>query len=280
MLQNLSTRARVEGGDKVMIAGFIIGGSASGGPIDVVMRGLGPSVPVNASKLGDPVIELHYPNKDVDTNNSWQSDDRQADLIAAGLQPANSSEAAMIRSLEPGRYTVILRDAGSAYGVGVIELYALGDNEQSRLQNISTRCWVGTDDNVAIAGMTIGNTGAGVHSLLPKPHRRVLIFGKGPSLNQFGVQGFLADPKIQVLPNGESNDQWRALDDDSGDFGALEEELNEAGFAPSCTGQTQQIDPCAVESALWPTFDPGVATVKLSGANNTTGIGLIEFYEK
>lgn len=44
MFRNLSTRARVEDGDRVMIAGFVIGGSSSGSALKVGIRGLGPSL--------------------------------------------------------------------------------------------------------------------------------------------------------------------------------------------------------------------------------------------
>lgn len=271
MLKNLSTRARVENGDKVMIAGFIIGGSANGGPIDVVMRGLGPSINGVKSTLGNPVIELHYPDNHVETNDDWESDIRHNDLAAAGLAPSNSSEAAMIRRLAPGAYTVIVRDAGTAYGIGLVELYALGNSEESRLQNISTRCLVGTGDNVAIAGTIMGDDV--INTPAPPPNRRVLIFGKGPSiplnvLDTPGPSPLLLNPQIQIA-GGESNDNWQSIDDDSGDQYALEEELEEAGRAPTSLA----------ESALWPTFAPGVQTVILSGVNQTTGIGLIEFYE-
>jgi len=271
MLRNLSTRARVEGGDRVMIAGFVIGGSGSGGPLKVVIRGLGPSLQsygINAALLGDPVIELHKPDGSIETNDNWQDDWNAGETVASGFQPGNSNEAVMVRWLSPGVYTVVLRDAGSQYGVGLFEIYELQDNtnEQSRLLNLSTRCLVGTGDEQAIAGTIIGdlnNTG------LPKPDRRLLMFGKGPSLAAYGLQGVLGDPQIQVLNTGEFNDQWRTIDDNSGDGDALEEKLIEANFAPAQPA----------ESALWPTFSPGAYTVKLSGANQSTGIGLIEFYE-
>lgn len=269
MLRNLSTRARVEDGDKVMIAGFIIGGSASGGSIEVVMRGLGPSVGVTPS-LVNPLIELYQGTTLIGTNDNWGMDPRQGDLVASGLQPSNSTEAAMIRLLAPGAYTVILRTATgsqSDFGVGLVELYALGNSEQSRFKNISTRCLVGTGNNVAIAGTIIDAQG---FTPLAKPDRRLLIFGKGPSLQLLGMapSGFLSNPHLQI-PGGVSNDNWLTLDDDSGDGNALEEKLLEADFAPTNTS----------ESALWPTFRPGLHTVILSGINQSSGIGLIEFYE-
>jgi hypothetical protein len=270
MIRNLSTRARVEGGDRVMIAGFNIGGSASGGPLKVCIRGLGPSVGVGVGvpRLGDPVIELHMPDGTVDINDNWQDDWNAAEVTASGLQPSNGSEAAMVRWLNPGTYTVVLHDRYSQYGVGLFEIYELqgNTNEQSRLVHLSTRCLVGTGEEQVIAGTIIGNLD---NTGLPKPDRRLLIFGKGPSLAAYGLQGTLADPQIQVLNTGAFNDQWRTMDDNSGSGNALEEKLTEALVAP-----TQD-----AESALWPTFTPGFWTVQLSGANQSTGIGLIEFYE-
>jgi subtilisin family serine protease len=266
MLRNLSTRARVEGGDNVMIAGFIIGGSPDGGPAEIIIRGLGPTLApyiTSVPTLGNPRIELYdgYGNF-LDANNNWREDGWAAYVEGYGYAPQYDSEAALYRSLNPGAYTVILRDEGTAYGVGVVEVNELHSdtNEKSRLLNLSTRCLVGTGDEVAIAGTIIGdqnNTG-------PKPDRRVLIFGKGPSLSAYGLQA-ISDPKLTVSETGESNVGWRGIG------GPLVEELQEAQSAPSQDG----------DSALWPTFTPGTHTVQLSSASNgARAIGLIEFYEK
>lgn len=135
--------------------------------------------------------------------------------------------------------------------------------------NLSTRCLVGTGDEQVIAGTLIGdfnNTG------LPKPDRRVLVLGKGPSLGAFGLQGTLSDPQLSLPNMGQFNDNWATIDDDSGSGQVVEEELsgNYSGFGPANY----------LESALWPTFAPASAnTIILSGANGATGIGLIELYE-
>jgi hypothetical protein len=243
--------------------------------LKVAIRGLGPSVgvPEGVPRLVDPVIELHGPAGFVTIiNDNWQDDPAQAaELVALDLQPSYPSEAAMIQSLPPGPYTVILRRHESANddGVGLVELYALGNNERFRFKNISTRCLVGTNDNVAIAGTIIGNST--YSPTLPKPDRRLLIFGKGPSLVPFAGDSptiYLTNPYIQVN-TGEHNDDWQTIDDDSGDGNALEEKLDEALFSPVNE----------LESALWLTFSPGLHTVILSGVNEATGVGLIEFYE-
>ena len=281
MFRNLSTRARVvDNGDKVIIGGFVIGGSANSIPLKVCIRGLGPSLPLS-EVLGNPRIELYQQSTMIDYNNDWQQDSSATELQSLGLAPSNTHEAAMIRYLSPGAYTVIVRDEGTAFGIGLFEIYALDSNEQSRFRNLSTRCFVGTGDNVAIAGTIIGNQSPPQPNDPPRPDRRVLIFGKGPSLGSFGgdrPSTYLSNPQIQVGNTSLYNDDWKRIDDDSSGgctaentdlCQTLQEKLDDAHFSPLST----------LESALWPTFTPGLYTVILSGQNQTTGIGLIEFYE-
>ena len=63
---NISTRMRVEAGDNVLIAGFIVTGSQ---PKKVIIRGLGPSLPV-AGALADPILEL---DGGAVINDDWRS---------------------------------------------------------------------------------------------------------------------------------------------------------------------------------------------------------------
>lgn len=301
LIKNLSTRARVEGDEKVMIAGFVIGGSSApcgAAPLApclrVAIRGLGPSVPVgvNVARLVDPVIELHGPaGFDTIINDNWQDDPSAAEVTAIGLQPSNSTEAAMIRSLSPGAYTVVVRGHGSSsdYGVGLVELYALGNDERFRFTNISTRCLVGTGDNVAIAGTILQNPGPDLDQLnspaspspspTPPPKRRILSFGRGPSLQRFGLTGTLPNPYLEFheVLNGidtiiANNDQWKDID---GPSTGLEDKLVAAGFMPLPYLPEQYLN----ESALWPTLRPDSYTAILKDAGNASGIGLIEFYE-
>lgn len=258
MFRNVSTRARVESGDRGMIGGFIIGGSAGGGPLKVGIRGLGPSIGVSVARLNNPRIEIYGPNGYYEINNNWGEDWNAGDTIASGLAPASPYEAAMVRWLNPGSYSVIVSSEDGQYGVGMFEIYELqgNTNEQSRLLNLSTRCIVGVGEEEVVAGAIVGdlnNTG------LPKPDRRVLIFGKGPSL---AVAGTLADPQLSASTDGYNNNY--------GDiYGPLQEEINEAGLAPAN----------GYESALWPTWQPGSYTITLSGVNGSQGIGQLEIYE-
>ncbi|MEY2573885.1 MAG: hypothetical protein QOJ87_2098, partial [Verrucomicrobiota bacterium] len=86
---NISTRAHVGGGDDVLIGGFIITGSQ---PKTVVVRGLGPSLPVSGA-LADPIIEVHGSSGELlATNDNWGDATTKQEIIKSGLAPANESE--------------------------------------------------------------------------------------------------------------------------------------------------------------------------------------------
>ncbi len=280
LMRNLSTRGKVESGDRIVIGGFIIGGSGTGS-LKVALRGLGPSLPaLGVPRLNNPKIQLNnsagqkiFANDDYGNLPQLQKND----LAAAGLTPTDSREAAMVETLAPGAYTLFLQSQDGQQGVGLFEIYELagGTNEQTRLLNISTRCPVGVGDGVAIAGTIIGaNPSNPNDNTVPK--RRVLMFGKGPSLASLGVPGVLANPKIDLHNSAgaviSSNDQWKDIDGTNST--GLEDKLNEPvpGFAPKCAQ-------CNNESALWPTLPQSNYTTILSGVSNGTGIGLVEFYE-
>jgi len=71
-LLNISTRASVQTGDRVTIAGFIITGTD---PKQVVVRGLGPTLPqaqISLPLLQDPTLDLHNSTSSIVFNNDWQ----------------------------------------------------------------------------------------------------------------------------------------------------------------------------------------------------------------
>jgi hypothetical protein len=127
-LGNISTRAFVGIGSDVAIAGFILGSNS--GSDRVVIRGLGPSLALSgvANPLPDPMLELRDGNGALLTaNNNWQDDSAQAaELINAGLAPANALESAIAATLSPGVYTALLSGLNSGAGVGLVEVYDRG----------------------------------------------------------------------------------------------------------------------------------------------------------
>ena len=116
---NLSTRLRVQPGDNALIGGLIISGVE---PKKVILRGIGPSLTAGGQpfpgRLEDPALELfNSAGVSIATNDDWKSD--QANVEATGIPPTDDRESALVRTLDPGSYTVVLRGKNNASGVGV-----------------------------------------------------------------------------------------------------------------------------------------------------------------
>lgn len=120
-LANIATRGRVDKDDNVLIAGTIIVGSGS---TTVLFRALGPSTGV-PNALKDPTLELHDGQGAImATNDNWQ--DTQANEIQqTTIPPNNPKEAAILKSLSPGAYTVVVRGKNNTTGVAVVDAYQL-----------------------------------------------------------------------------------------------------------------------------------------------------------
>lgn len=294
VIRNLSTRARVENGERIMIGGFTIGGSnPSAGTLKVAIRGLGPSLDpyLSVAVLPNPKLTLKKSDGTMITSNDdWVSmpSGQKTDFINAGLDKLNgtsisSVESGIVWTLAPGSYTVFVEsNNGTSFGVGLFELYELegGLDQQARLLNVSTRCLVRTGEEQAIAGVILGDSTQATNTTIPK--RSLLMFGKGPSLPST-IAGRLANPFL-VLKNSAGtqmswNDSWqnamasvvKAADSSWTNVAAPVDEIAELsnGFTPGST----------LESALWPILKSGTYTTVLSGVSGGAGVGLIEMYE-
>jgi len=123
-LGNISTRGLVQTGAKVMIAGVIVGGSGSQ---KMIVRALGPTLSNFgvANALADPTLELRDINGNlIQSNDNWRST-QQAEIIATGLQPSYDAESAIVATLAPSNYTMIVRGVNSTTGVALVEVYRL-----------------------------------------------------------------------------------------------------------------------------------------------------------
>ncbi len=251
-LTNISTRASVQTGQRVTIAGFIVNGTDAK---EVVVRGLGPTLMqfgINGF-LADPTLALHDANGSIATNDNWK-DTQQAAIQATGFAPPNDLESAILRTLQPGNYTAILAGNNNASGIGLVEVYDIMPSVFSELANVSTRSFVGTGQAVTIGGLiTAGGNGS----------TEILVRGLGPTLTQFGVQGVLGNPTIALLDhNGNvirSNDNWKD---------SQQAAIQATGLAP----------PNDLEAAIVATVPAGNYTAILQGKNNGIGIGLVEIY--
>jgi hypothetical protein len=126
-LSNISTRGFVGTGEQVLIGGFII----SDGGKTVFIDAKGPSLA--ASGVTNPVhatrIDLHRGSQVIASNNGWRNNANSAEIMASGLAPTDDRESALQVALEPGNYTVIVSSGDSSTGVGLVEVFGVGDAE-------------------------------------------------------------------------------------------------------------------------------------------------------
>lgn len=255
---NISTRVQVGAGDDGLIGGFILRGDA---PKRVLVRAIGPSLTDAgvANALQDPVLELHDGTGALITSNdNWAFAPNKRDIMNTGLAPTKAAESAILTTLSVtstgSAYTAIIHGNGGTTGVGLVEVYDLDSGPGSSVLNISTRANVQTGDNVMIGGFIVAGTG----------DQQVLVRAIGPSLGALGIANPLGDPTLTLYDSEgtqvDSNDNWQ----DSPDKAAIEATM------------IQPNDP--LESAVLPSLAPGAYTAIVSGANGTTGTGLVEVY--
>lgn len=128
----------------------------------------------------------------------------------------------------------------------------------ARLLNISSRLRVQTGDNVLIGGFI-------VDGLTPK---RIILRAIGPSIKVNGtpLAGRLADPVLEMYNDAgtliASNDNWKESTDRT--------EIENSGLAPTDD----------LESAIARIINPGQYTAIVRGKNNTSGIALVEAYDR
>lgn len=217
------------------------------------MRALGPSLaPLGVlHPLGDPVLTLYNSAGTlIGQNDNWTS--LPASTVPVELQPSNPAESVIVTTLVPGNYTAVLSGVGGTIGNALYELYDLQPGNSS-VRNISTRGQVGTDGDVMIGGFIIGGTAPA----------KVIIRAIGPSLVPFGLTGALADPILELHNQDGSllyqNDNWR---------GEQAQQIIDSTVPPSDER----------ESAIVASLPPGVYTAIVRGADNSTGIALVEVY--
>jgi hypothetical protein len=121
---------------------------------------------------------------------------------------------------------------------------------------------VGTGGNVLIPGIIINGSG-------PK---QVIVRASGPALISQGVDGVLAQPQLRLY-SGQTviaeNTGWSS--GTAANTSALQAAVTQAGLTPFAAG--------SADCALLATLTPGAYTAIISGANNTTGVALVEVYE-
>ena len=134
-LVNLSSRGAVGVNNGVVIAGFVLVGNE---PATVLIRGVGPTLAEFGltTSLDNPTIEVYRQLPDGGTervarNDDWSDDPTASLTIVAGQKagafplPENSLDAAVVRQLPSGSYTVVVTGANDSEGVALVEIYHL-----------------------------------------------------------------------------------------------------------------------------------------------------------
>ncbi len=129
---NLSTRGAVGVGTEIMVAGFVIEGSASQ---RVLIRGVGPALTGFGVEgaLADPVLKLYRSTPTgaefIEQNTAWNLANNVEEIVSTTSAVGGFSletgagDAAMLVDLSPGAYTVELAGVAEGTGIGLIEVY-------------------------------------------------------------------------------------------------------------------------------------------------------------
>ena len=118
-----------------MIGGFIVQGTE---PKRVLIRAIGPELTQHGvpNALANPTLDLHSRTGAlIASNNNWATTiiggiitaNQVRDIQASGHAPGDGRESAIIADLPPGNYTAIVRGVNNTSGVGLVEVYDLGE---------------------------------------------------------------------------------------------------------------------------------------------------------
>ena len=261
-LINLSVRGTAGSGPDALIVGFVTSGS---NPMQLLLRGIGPGLASFgvADILAQPQLDLYSSTGTLlATNAGWGGDaDLAAAFSAVGAFPLSTSSAdsALLVPEVGGAYTAQVTGLNGGQGNALAEIYDTDTGSPAQhLINVSARGAVGTGAAILIGGFVVTGNAS----------ETVLVRGIGPGLGAFGLTGLLAHPVLTVL---DSTGKVVATNTVWGGTAALSAAFSQVGAFP--------LEAESLDSALLVTLSPGAYTTQLSGANTTTGLGLLEIYE-
>lgn len=198
-------------------------------------------------------------------------------VVISGTSPISYQwykDGAAIAGANSATYSISTASAASAGTYYVVASNAYGtvtSNSVSvtvvppsgQLTNLSVRTGAGTGDGTLIVGVVLGGSGtAGTKPLL--------IRAMGPTLTGYGVTGALADPSLEVIPQGTttpmaSNDNW-------GGGAQLRTVASSVGAFPFVSDASK-------DAGLYLSLATGAYSAKVAGVGGTTGIALAEIYD-
>lgn len=276
-LVNLSILTTAGTGTKILTVGASVGPLSLSGSLPLVMRGVGPGLSEFfglTGVLADPTMTVFKAGvaESIGSNDNWGSGDAaalRAAFTSVGAFPltAGSLDSAFA-SLEPGfgvgGYTVQVAGKGTASGTVIAEIYDAAGNARTaatpRLVNLSTRAEIATGGDLRV-GFVLRGLSA----------RTVLVRAVGPSLGAFGIEGVMADPKLELFDNDNGGKNIGTNDNWGGD--------TQIAAAATAVGAFALAAADTKDAVLLVTLAPGAYSARLSGVGNTGGTAIVEVYE-
>ncbi|MEO6243848.1 MAG: CotH kinase family protein [Opitutaceae bacterium] len=130
-----------------------------------------------------------------------------------------------------------------------------------RLLNLSSRSFVGADENILIAGVVVNDTAG----------KQYLARAVGPALTAFGVAGALSQPVLTILDSAGRQVARNAGWESGPDANDIPDLAKAVGAFPFAKGSR--------DSALLARLPAGQYTLQVSSATTATGVSLAELYE-
>jgi hypothetical protein len=256
-LVNLSTRGVIGRGEQQMIAGFIVTGTL---PVRVALRTQGPGLKqfglTNTAekthiRVYDAVGTLLGENTDWKRHQDWWL------LASYGVAPGSESEAGMVLTLWPGSYSAVVSDDTGANGIGVVEAFNIDNHSTTRLGNLSTRGYVGSDDKSLIAGIII------------REPCTIVVRTQGPALAKHGITQPVADTVLKIV--AQSDGHTVAINDDWA--------TDPANVRMLPGGDLNQYAPSDSREAARILTLPAGAYSALVSAKGSGGVGIVEVFD-
>jgi sugar lactone lactonase YvrE len=254
-LSALSVRADIVAGQKL-----IVGFAMTGGPKQVLLRAIGPSLqpymPAGSILAGDPYLELYdSQSRLIASNDNWGGAPAlaaAATSVSAFPIPNSSLDAVLMPAIDG---VCSAQFSTTTTGTGLMEAYDVPGGLSPRLTGVSARYRV--SDGALIAGFALGGTGL----------KTLLIRGVGPGLAQWLGTGALADPTLEVYNAANqliaANDNWPS---------SLASTFTLVQDFPLTAGSKDA-------AVLITVAAPGVYTAVVKSADGSSGESLVEVYE-
>jgi hypothetical protein len=135
-LINISSRAYVDSGEGVLVAGFVVTGDS---PKRLLVRGVGPGLTGFGvgGVVADPVVKVYQNGVVVAQNDNWETGQpigsataaSAADLSGAATKvgafalTSGSKDAALLVTLPSGNYSAVVSGVNGTSGAGLVEVY-------------------------------------------------------------------------------------------------------------------------------------------------------------